>query len=226
MMLVIMIFLKVMLSSDNESNIDFESLRLWRVWRAFQLLQLCGRSCSLRLQLHICAKGVITPQGGPAGHPLKGPRGSSLLGVQRISIPLECMSQVSTFNYKKLYVVLDDDGWNNFCPKVSSKDEERRTHWGLICFWFSKFNVFKCLLNVIKEKVCKGPTRTRFQFTLKFWNESQVSTHLSAKYIAMSLPTHKKAISFLAGHNSSIGDLVTDWLTHSVTFTFDITEWP
>ena len=31
MMLVIMIFLKVMLSSDNESNIEFESLRLWRV---------------------------------------------------------------------------------------------------------------------------------------------------------------------------------------------------
>ena len=31
---------------------------------------------------------------------------------------------------------------------------------------------------------------------------------------------------FLAVHNSSIGDLVTDSLTQSVTFTFDITEWP
>ena len=31
---------------------------------------------------------------------------------------------------------------------------------------------------------------------------------------------------FLAVHNSSIGDLVTDWVTESLTFTFDITEWP
>ena len=39
--------------------------------------------------------------------------------------------------------------------------------------------------------------------------------------------TTNKLISFLAVHNSSIGDLVTHSLTHSLTegtFTFDITE--
>ena len=33
-------------------------------------------------------------------------------------------------------------------------------------------------------------------------------------------------LTFLAVHNRSIGDLVTNWLTQSLTFTFDITERP
>ena len=36
----------------------------------------------------------------------------------------------------------------------------------------------------------------------------------------------KIIFDFLAVQNSSIGDLVTHWLTHSLSFDFNITEWP
>ena len=93
MMLTIMVIPKVMLSNrvdheDNYNENNIESLRSWRVSRAFQRLQLCGRNYSLRLQVYMWTKGLITPQGRPAGHPLMGP-GGNLLGVSGIHFKLQ-----------------------------------------------------------------------------------------------------------------------------------------
>ena len=93
------------------------------------------------------------------------------------------------------------------------------------CFWYRVF--FNCrplkvnLMQCFKKK------------TVWFWKE-QFQSFFERQFSATAWPSwplhviFKRSLifSFLAVHNSSIGDLVTHWLTDSVTFTSDITEWP